>query len=80
MDEKNGDNGPGRRSPCGLRLPQIRTCAINASGSSRYGLAALGDTGRGRTKTRNRRRYFAHDRYPRRRRRDNHFRHRHTTV
>jgi hypothetical protein len=31
---------PGRRGDCSPRLPQIRTCAINASGSSCHSFAA----------------------------------------
>lgn len=35
----SGSPGPGRRGPCGPRLPQIRTCPIEAYGSSRHGFA-----------------------------------------
>ena len=31
--------GPGRSRDCSLELPQIRTCTLNASGSSRCGIA-----------------------------------------
>jgi hypothetical protein len=34
-----GGKGPGRGGSCPPPLPQIRTCAINASGSSRHGFA-----------------------------------------
>ena len=33
------ENGPGRSRDYSLELPQIRTCALNASGSSRCGIA-----------------------------------------
>ena len=35
---ENGENRPGRCGDCSPQLPQIQTCAINASGSSRHGL------------------------------------------
>jgi len=34
-----GIRGPGRPRDCSLGLPQIRTCALNASGSSRCGIS-----------------------------------------
>src|SRR5271157_765137 len=49
-------NRPGRSRDCSLELPQIRTCALNASGSSRWGIAVPHTTGwfRGDTLVRHR--------------------------
>ena len=43
--EQGWGHGPGRSRDYSLELPQIRTCALNASGSSRCGIAVPHTTG-----------------------------------